>query len=317
MGKEILKNQEGTALLIRRLGKFEHISPEELKTVNRFIKGVAPVTVSEKWKRQLVTVNCTGWYPLSGYMTRPMDARTAFFFIWGTLRIARRCEQYGLRIDSLSWDPDRIFVDGSGRLVMVYWPVVTLEKPSCSPMSFYSGFCQILSASGLDPSITDAYRGYFYQSRAFAFASFYAMVKSLLEQLRADRERGQKAQNRARQAFPRSVPAQPVAWLEEISGGKTVSLAGTQISIGRDADQCGVTLPGFDGISRRHAMILYQGTDYYLMDLGSKNGTYIGDVRLQPRERVKLSDGDSVRFGAAGFRFRMDGGNRTIYIHSM
>lgn len=50
-----------------------------------------------------------------------------------------------------------------------------------------------------------------------------------------------------------------------------------------------------DGVSRRHARILAQGERFTLEDLGSKNGTYLGDRRLEGP--AALTDGDALRLG--------------------
>jgi DNA-binding winged helix-turn-helix (wHTH) protein len=55
-------------------------------------------------------------------------------------------------------------------------------------------------------------------------------------------------------------------------------------------------------VSRRHARIRVD-EDAWLEDLGSKNGTFIGD--RQVTEPVRLSDGDRIRFGSLLMTFRL------------
>ena len=54
-------------------------------------------------------------------------------------------------------------------------------------------------------------------------------------------------------------------------------------------------------ISRRHARITVGATNW-VEDLGSKNGTWVGDRRVS--ERTPLSDGERVRLGSLLFTFR-------------
>ena len=55
-------------------------------------------------------------------------------------------------------------------------------------------------------------------------------------------------------------------------------------------------------VSRRHAAIRFTG-EAWLEDLGSKNGTFVGDLRVtQP---VRLADGDRVRLGAVLLTFKL------------
>ena len=60
-----------------------------------------------------------------------------------------------------------------------------------------------------------------------------------------------------------------------------------------------------DRVSRRHAMITRrEAGEFWLMDLGSRNGTFLNRRRLlQP---AKLNDGDEVEIGGHCFRFRQE-----------
>ena len=55
-------------------------------------------------------------------------------------------------------------------------------------------------------------------------------------------------------------------------------------------------------VSRRHARISFED-DPWIEDLGSKNGTFVGD--RQVTSRVRLTDGDRVRFGSFLLTFRV------------
>jgi pSer/pThr/pTyr-binding forkhead associated (FHA) protein len=53
-------------------------------------------------------------------------------------------------------------------------------------------------------------------------------------------------------------------------------------------------------VSREHATIEIKEGDYLLKDLGSTNGTYLNNMRLEKAE--KLSVGDNIRIGSYTFR---------------
>jgi serine/threonine protein kinase len=60
-----------------------------------------------------------------------------------------------------------------------------------------------------------------------------------------------------------------------------------------------------DRVSRRHAEIIKRGTDYFIRDLGSLNGTFIaGRGRLGRDQLYKLKDRDQVVIGSAILQFR-------------
>jgi hypothetical protein len=56
------------------------------------------------------------------------------------------------------------------------------------------------------------------------------------------------------------------------------------------------------GISRRHALIRIAGDEATVEDLGSKNGTFVADRRVDSATR--LVDGALIRIGAIQLRFR-------------
>ncbi|NLE99819.1 MAG: FHA domain-containing protein [Anaerolineales bacterium] len=56
-------------------------------------------------------------------------------------------------------------------------------------------------------------------------------------------------------------------------------------------------------VSRQHAAIKWEGEQFRLYDMGSSNGTFVGEQRV--REPVVLNDGDRVRFGAVEFVFKI------------
>ena len=57
-------------------------------------------------------------------------------------------------------------------------------------------------------------------------------------------------------------------------------------------------------ISGHHARIAHRGVDWVLEDLGSSNGTFLNDVRLDDRQRLKNSDRIRVGRTAISIEFR-------------
>lgn len=93
----------------------------------------------------------------------------------------------------------------------------------------------------------------------------------------------------------------PQAWLENIKRER-VPLQGSA-TIGR-APGNSIVLTG-DMISRRHALIHTQGEgEFWLVDLGSRNGTIHNSRRVQLP--TMLRPGDKIQFGDFFFIFRLD-----------
>lgn len=51
------------------------------------------------------------------------------------------------------------------------------------------------------------------------------------------------------------------------------------------------------GVSRRHARIFLQGTQYYIEDLNSTNYTFVNQKRLPPNQPCSFKNGDELRLG--------------------
>jgi pSer/pThr/pTyr-binding forkhead associated (FHA) protein/uncharacterized RDD family membrane protein YckC len=83
------------------------------------------------------------------------------------------------------------------------------------------------------------------------------------------------------------------------SSRREIALARTLVSIGRDPSN-DVVLPDAM-VSRRHAVIEYRGSQYFLRDCNSSNGSLVNGDRVSERN---LRDGDLVAIGTARIMFR-------------
>lgn len=91
----------------------------------------------------------------------------------------------------------------------------------------------------------------------------------------------------------------PKAYLEVSCGadqGMICPISGDSVTIGRMSKQATWELCLNDGtVSRPHATIEKRGSSYYLVDLGSANGTTVNDLFVI--EPVLLSEGDEIGLG--------------------
>jgi pSer/pThr/pTyr-binding forkhead associated (FHA) protein len=76
--------------------------------------------------------------------------------------------------------------------------------------------------------------------------------------------------------------------------------------IGRGTD-CDVVILN-ETVSRRHAAIRRHGDGWMLVDLGSKNGTWVNGVAVDGPGAVAIEPGDELRFAAVTARFDPDAG---------
>jgi hypothetical protein len=81
--------------------------------------------------------------------------------------------------------------------------------------------------------------------------------------------------------------------------GESFPVEGERMTIGRRPDS-DVFLDDIT-VSRDHAILVRRGTDYYLDDCGSLNGTYVNRTRIDSQ---RLADGDELQIGKYKLTFR-------------
>ena len=138
--------------------------------------------------------------------------------------------------------------------------------------------------------------------------SAISVIRSDMFGARVAREGG-RAERRAAKATakPRSKPAKPrrgtptaVAIVEGGNKGEVISLDKAPLLIGRGNDAA-IRLDD-DYVSTRHARIAASGDQWFVEDLGSTNGTYIGSRRLTQPTTLQL--GSQVRIGKTVLELR-------------
>lgn len=75
-------------------------------------------------------------------------------------------------------------------------------------------------------------------------------------------------------------------------------LQGSELLIGRHDPQRPPQVSVHDpGASRRHARLLIEGSELWIIDLGSTNGTRLNGVELKPDEKTPLRPDDAITLG--------------------
>jgi pSer/pThr/pTyr-binding forkhead associated (FHA) protein len=125
--------------------------------------------------------------------------------------------------------------------------------------------------------------------------SAVSVIRSDMFGARAAREKAQKAPKRPKDKAPKVRRGDPtkVVLLEGANRGEEVSLDQAPILIGRGTDAA-IRLDD-DYASTRHARIARTDTQWYVEDLGSTNGTYVGSTRITQPTSISL--GTQIRIG--------------------
>lgn len=88
-----------------------------------------------------------------------------------------------------------------------------------------------------------------------------------------------------------------IAMLSGPRKGEVIVLARPRLTIGREGGGTDVQLPDPD-VSRSHAAVECHGERIVLRDLDSRNGTFVGDLRVSQRE---VADRTEFRIGGITF----------------
>lgn len=83
--------------------------------------------------------------------------------------------------------------------------------------------------------------------------------------------------------------------------------SGSAVTIGRLA-QAGICIPNDPEASRQHARLFFRDCGWWLEDLGSANGTFIGEFAASRKiaSATKLTPGQIFRVGLTRFRLETE-----------
>ncbi|QCX26128.1 FHA domain-containing protein FhaB/FipA [Nocardioides jishulii] len=143
----------------------------------------------------------------------------------------------------------------------------------------------------------------------FAYlAVLWIFVLAAISVVRSDMFGARVPEPRAARGAPRAKPGKAgkpskaprrrgspthVLVVEGANAGERADLNGEPVLIGRGSDAA-IRLDD-DYVSTRHARIALSGDQWYVEDLGSTNGTYVGSSRIT--EPLAVSVGTQVRIG--------------------
>jgi pSer/pThr/pTyr-binding forkhead associated (FHA) protein len=110
---------------------------------------------------------------------------------------------------------------------------------------------------------------------------------------------------------PSNGSAKLLACLVNVGRGKIHTLSEEETVIGRGS-VCEILINADPTVSRRHAIITMIGGEFYLQDLGSRNGTLVNGEAVNGT-RIKLSPEDKINIGKTEYVFSPIGISEALY----
>lgn len=90
-----------------------------------------------------------------------------------------------------------------------------------------------------------------------------------------------------------------------LSTGEKIYITKRNFLVGKSRSKVDYTIENNEVISRIHCEISTVGNDYYVIDRGSTNGTYLNGCRIQSQVAEKISDGDEIKLANEIFKFNV------------
>jgi pSer/pThr/pTyr-binding forkhead associated (FHA) protein len=106
-------------------------------------------------------------------------------------------------------------------------------------------------------------------------------------------KRQRQRQSKPKPARKRRGSPTKLVVTEGSNAGETVPLSGETVTLGRGGDST-IRLDD-DYVSTRHARFVTNGEEWFIEDMGSTNGTYIGSTRVT--RATAITPGTAVRLG--------------------
>lgn len=95
--------------------------------------------------------------------------------------------------------------------------------------------------------------------------------------------------------------------LNRNNGGEIIEINRDEFVLGKSVQKADYVIES-KSVSREHAKIIFKEGAYYVLDMGSLNGSYLNGNKMEPRQEYKLKAGDVLTFADTEFAFNWDMG---------
>ena len=235
-----------------------------------------------------------------------LTADTAIAIVAGILSCITKVKANGfLSCQSIVLDKNRIFVDANTKQVrLVYVPIT--EKLFATPVDFEeevrSIICEILN--GVSRGLTEQLQNLVgdVEDRNIPLDLIYQKSRAIVPELAA--------------AGMESTPVHQVNSKAATSAGAgsirlvacdapypfEISISENDVLIGKKADLVDKAIEYNGAISRRHCRIVKQNGNFFIMDEGSANGTFVNGNRVDMGQQIPIKSGDTIHLANSEFK---------------
>lgn len=98
----------------------------------------------------------------------------------------------------------------------------------------------------------------------------------------------------------------PVCTLIREKTGEKINISRKEFSIGKERNRVDYCISDNNSVSRAHAKILIKEGRFFVVDQNATNGTFVNNVRAQPRREIEIKDGDQMKLSDEVFTFKVN-----------
>ena len=92
------------------------------------------------------------------------------------------------------------------------------------------------------------------------------------------------------------------AYLIRLSTDERINIDKPIFRIGKDKHNADYKITNNPAVSRKHAEIIKKNNEYFILDVGSTNHTFINGDRIEEKKEIPLEDGDIIKLGNEEFK---------------
>lgn len=283
---------------------------------------LVPIRVDNFFENKRVIYDLSDCCSLKNYFSSFLLSRRLFIkLIRNVIHSWLEIKHLNFDLSSLLYSFDKVFINpknwkisfiyivsdpfiGSGDIVMLIQDIISkLMFDASENLTYITDFLELLS---LSPSVYDVeqYLNYL-EDETIAIASVNMHCLTCGTQLKESDKIcpvcGRTVQTQGVKAFNNTkiTSESKKAYLSD--GVRTVSILSNPFLIGKiKSNSLSINA---EYISRTHAQITIKEGNYYLTDLNSHNGTFLGGVRLVPGKLYPLNNGSIISFVNHKYQF--------------
>jgi len=186
-----------------------------------------------------------------------------------------------LSAENVSWDMDSIYIDEDNDVYLICLPAV-LPVEALESRIYIKRVYALMDEIFSDVQGSEMIRRQMENARNRSFGDWHSLKDALSTRMAVEEE---------------------LLTLRSVNTPEpfVLRIRHEEFRIGADPEKCEGCILGAISVSPVHALIGWNDISYYLMDLGSREGTYLNDIRIIPHTQVPFGKGSIIKFAECTF----------------